>query len=355
MPFSKISWLKLKQNLVNLWSVVKIWLLPVVLIVLVFIVFKPLNFFEKKFEILPRPFVTKTIIAAKPNQQSQFDQWSLQKTGKLLIPTQDDDNDGLTNEEEFKLDTNPLSPNTCSPDKTDGENLLNLIDPATCQKINLDDPIQQAKFAPLFQYSNIQQKLATDINSAQNLAVTQDSSSILQLFGVQNYSDLENYDQSKIDNEYQLVIQKKQDLSTIEKIKNYIAKFRSFEPYDRDYDLPVSPVKYLEVSQNYNVPLKYVLAVAQLESRFGTDRFDAMGNLNRIGKYKNIYALGLASNQSQGFDTWEDGVDAFGKWYQYFQDKGVSDCQKWRIYNQNGDYCTSVEQKANSIDKYLDS
>ena len=95
--------------------------------------------------------------------------------------------------------------------------------------------------------------------------------------------------------------------------------------------------------------------MAQLESRFGTDRYDANGNQNRIGRYKNIYSIGLSSTDSMGFETWEQGVEAFGKWYKYFQDRGVGDCQKWRIFNRNGDYCSKVENQADTIDRFLNS
>ena len=287
--------------------------------------------------------------------EPDFDVWGVEKTGQIIPQTRDDDNDGLTNLEEFKLGTDPKNSNTCSPDKTDGQNLLELINPLTCQKIDLNNPEEEEKFGSLIEFDNIKQSLISNINQTSKPNSNTNNSGLLATFGVSSYQDLENYDTSKIDNELKIIEQKKRDLNAINKIKNYISKYRSFESFDRGYESPVSAAKYLEVSQNYNVPLKYILAMAQLESRFGTDRYDANGNQNRIGRYKNIYSIGLSSTDSMGFETWEQGVEAFGKWYKYFQDRGVGDCQKWRIFNRNGDYCSKVENQADTIDRFLNS
>jgi hypothetical protein len=65
--------------------------------------------------------------------------------------------------------------------------------------------------------------------------------------------------------------------------------------------------------------------------------------------------MGLTETSSSGFNTWEEGVESFGKWYKRFQDRKVPDCSKWRIYNPNGDYCTKVETLADEIEAYLKS
>ncbi|NJK70793.1 MAG: hypothetical protein HC932_00775 [Thermales bacterium] len=61
------------------------------------------------------------------------------------------------------------------------------------------------------------------------------------------------------------------------------------------------------------------------------------------------------SGNNIGFETWEKGVESFGRWYRRFDDAGVLDCNKWRIYNPNGDYCAHVEETANGIDYFLGS
>jgi hypothetical protein len=285
-----------------------------------------------------------------------YKNWIQSKNNNLFINADDDtDNDGLTNKEEFILDTNPLSKYTCSKDKTDAQLLVALINPKTCNPINFDSDIEVEKFSPLL---NIQQAKENLVSKAVNTPITENPSagtdSLLQLFGVKSYSEIAKIDTTTIKENAKLADKKVEYVRLVGKIDDYIKQYRSYDVYDRDYETPVQAAKFLEVSIEYDTPLKYVLALARNESRFGTDRFTASGNPTRPNTYKNIYSIGLTGSSSSGYNTWDEGVEAFGKWYKSFQDRGVSDCRKWRIYNPNGDYCTKIEEMAGDIQAFLD-
>ena len=179
--------------------------------------------------------------------------------------------------------------------------------------------------------------------------------SVLQVFEVATFTDLDKLNPENIKQTSKLTETKLTYLEMVTKIQKYIQIYRSQDAIDRNYAAPVHPAVYLDVALKYDVPLKYMLALARNESRFGTDRFDSEGNLTRPGEFKNIYSIGLDdSGNNKGFATWEDGVEGFGKWYQKFHKRGVSDCSKWRIYNPNGDYCAKVEALSNEIQIFLD-
>lgn len=142
-------------------------------------------------------------------------------------------------------------------------------------------------------------------------------------------------------------------LSLESKIAQYMTRYRSYEGLDNKFDLPVSPIIFLETSLKYQVPLSYTLSVARLESRFGTDCYSE-SNLTRICKHRNIFSLGLDdSGNNWTFDTWEDGVYAFGKWYQKRVDQGYSTCQIWRLYNPNGNYCMKILDTSKDLEEFF--
>lgn len=142
----------------------------------------------------------------------------------------------------------------------------------------------------------------------------------------------------------------------LQKVNEYVQKYRSYDANDSAVGVPVDPSYFVKISQDYGVPLKYVLAMGRYESRYGTDQHNPDGSLNRIARHKNMFSIGLDDDGgSITYDTWEDGADAFGKWYKKFDDRGIADCTKWRIYNPNGDYCQKIESLANQIDNYLKS
>jgi hypothetical protein len=284
----------------------------------------------------------------------EYKNWILKENGsKYSAPIADLDSDQLTNYEEFILQTNPNSANTCSEDSTDIENLLKLVDPASCQSIDLSNADIAQKYSQVINLPNIQEQLLKSLSNDDTEPVT--SENLLQLFGVDSYSKIEGLSEQQVSQEIMQKNTKIEHLRTIKKIDTYIEKYRSYKTGDRDYPTPVGGAVYLDVSLRYNTPLKYSLAIARLESRFGTDRFLASGELTRPAKYLNIYSMGLTETSSSGFNTWEEGVESFGKWYKRFQDRKVPDCSKWRIYNPNGDYCTKVETLADEIEAYLKS
>lgn len=298
---------------------------------------------------------TDTIVS----DEQKYREWSNLQFSEYIDPNEDTDEDQLSNIEEYKLDTDPNNKFTCSGSLSDGEKLSQLIDPKSCKEIDVTNPEEVQKFRSLVDIDAIRSRVFEyELNqpvSTKPLAKSADNGSLLQLFNVSSLEELQKVDLNGLETQAATYQDKLKVAKTIERINNYINQSRSVEPYDRNYVPPVNGAVYLEVSIKYNVPLKYTLAIAQRESRFGTDRFRNDGTPTRPGQYKNIFSLGLTDGgQNLGFDTWEQGVEAFGKWYQKMHQKGVKDCQKWRIYNPNGDYCQRVESLANVIQNYLD-
>ena len=285
-----------------------------------------------------------------------YKSWVTDKLGSYAGPNEDADADGLTNDEEFMIGSDPNNSHSCNPNKTDAQNLIELINPVTCQPIDVNDTTALEKYKKLVNFDAIHSKIVTNIVSAVEPDKKTSNTSLSGVFGVNSLESLNKVEFSDVQlkTELEAIKVKQGYISKINKINQYMKETRSLEPFDRNLPIPVSGSVYLQVSQDYNTPLKYVLAVAQRESRFGTDVYDKDGNLTRPGKYKNIFSIGLDdSGNNIGFETWEKGVVSFGKWYKNFQDRGVSDCNKWRIYNPNGDYCKSIEETASQIDYYL--
>ena len=208
---------------------------------------------------------------------------------------------------------------------------------------------------------NVAQLQAETLPVTDSSATKQDTvisnSEVLAAFDANNLQELNQAAGEEVVDvaEEAKLLEKKQTLlQQAQRIDSYIENNRSLEPYDREYPVPVSGTVYLYVAQEYDVPLKYVMAIAQRESRFGTDRFTKTGNLTRPGQYENIVSMGLDDEgNNMSFGGWEESLVSFGKWYRRFDDAGVSDCQKWRIYNPNGDYCQRVEETASIIASYI--
>ena len=139
----------------------------------------------------------------------------------------------------------------------------------------------------------------------------------------------------------------------VERIGQYIEQNRSRDMYDSQAGSPVLAAFYYETAIKYHVPLDQMLAVARSESRFGTDCFTGSGNPTRICTYKNIFSIGLTETSSLGFQTWEDGVESFGRLYRSRKERGFDDCQIWRIYNPNGDYCSKILNLSAKINIFL--
>jgi hypothetical protein len=296
-----------------------------------------------------------------PSYLQDYYLWSNQVMGGYINPDLDMDGDGLSNIEEFLVGSNPLSENSCVDLlKADGQLLQELTSPGTCQPFDLQSQadtqlLHQLTF-DLESFTDLPDDQTNPDNNPQNPANDSSVDPLAGVFGVTDLSDIKTKTPEGIESQASLLAKQQEYLATIQKIDAYIAANRSYEIYDRNYEPPVSGVIYLNVSLKYDVPLKYVLTLAQTESRFGTDRFTKSGNLTRPGKYNNIYSIGLTDGgQNLGYPTWEAGVEGFGKWYRKFDDRGVSDCQKWRIYNPNGDYCAKVESIASKVEVYLGS
>jgi hypothetical protein len=281
-----------------------------------------------------------------------YTEWISQQTGLSLHSQDDLDEDGLTNGEEFLLSTDPKDAHTCKSAKTDLENLLKLIDPVTCEQLNLDKKEDLERFGQVVHVPTISQKLFAYEDSQDEQEPI--GNSLYEVFEVDNLNDIDFINESAFQREIELNKKREEYSEVLMRIDQYITNNRSYEEFDRNYATPVGAVVYLETSIQYDVPLKYVLTVARLESRFGTDRYTRSGSLTRPGAHQNIYSIGLDdSGNNLTYSSWEEGVYAFGRWYRYFDDKGVPDCQKWRIYNPNGDYCAKVEKYAAEVQVYV--
>ncbi len=343
-----------------------------------------------------------------------------QNNNKYAPASEDLDGDGLTNYEEFLLGSDPLKKNSCTPKSTDLENLVNLINPKTCVPIDFKNDAEVKKFSEVINIPQIQKELIKDVqtkfqtqsnevnllpksvtksfldinnkqtisqissqpttissqalsqNSSQNsslavsslapistVVVSSQISSIISTSSVDSVV-LSPSSQPTIINPSSSISSVATDSKTaekvVQKVADYVQNYRSFDSVDSQVGLPIDPSHFVKVSQDYGVPLKYVLAMGRYESRYGTDQHNADGSLNRIGRHKNMFSIGLDDDGgSITYDTWEEGANAFGKWYKKFEDRGVSDCTKWRIYNPNGDYCQKIESLATQIDGYLKS
>ncbi len=289
--------------------------------------------------------------------------------GNFADPDQDLNGDGITNRESYILGIDPSSNHNCAADKTDVENLANFMDPATCKPIDMADSKQADKFAKIFKDSTIHDKLVSNtIQSANpqtvspapqtvNTSSSTNSKSLLEVFGVDNLDKINNLKTDAISQTVKLAQTKTDYLKQINRIESYIQKYRDFSAEDRSTPAPLHGSNYLQVSLDYDMPVKYLLAVSRAESRFGTDMYYVSeGNTyqTRPGQYKNPCSLGLDdSGNNLGFATWQDGLAACGKWYKNMKDKGLSTCNMWRIFNPNGDYCGKIEGLAQEIEAYL--
>lgn len=321
--------------------------------------------------------------------------------GTYSPPSDDLDNDGLNNYEEFLIGSIPINKNSCDSNITDSQNLLNLIDPKSCIPIDFNAPGQVQRFkdvlniTPDFIQKHQNQNLEPSqiINSVISVSVSSIPivSDILPIPNIQNNVansptfieasvkiqspkiSLENpipqnssknipLEQSsnqgapKILEPAKAEVQAPKSNINSKAVQQYIDQYRSYDKYDNQIANPINANYFINMSEKYGVPLKYSLALARSESRFGTDQFNQDGSENRIGRHLNMYSIGLDdAGGSITYPSWEAGVDAFGRWYSKFENQGYSDCAKWRIYNPNGDYCQKIENLANQIENYINN
>jgi hypothetical protein len=303
----------------------------------------------------------KNVQASKnSNKKSEkYDQWILKNnSNKYSPPANDLDLDGLNNFEEYLIDSNPVNKSSCNNGFTDNENVINLIDPVFCNPIDFNNKSEVERFAPILNipesFINIAPASQATIVETKNSKITVSSNSATLVSDIKS-NPITGLSNTIIKAEAKTENPKK-NIFLSQKIEQYINDNRSYDAYDKFVANPVASDYYIQMSEKFGVPLKYVLAIARSESRFGTDQYNQNGTLNRIGVNKNMYSIGLDDNGGNvGYGTWESGVDAFGRWYDSFNTQGYSDCQKWRIYNPNGDYCQKIENLANEIENYIQS
>ena len=299
----------------------------------------------------------------EPRALSAFEQWMQDNAGFVGTKEADEDGDGLTNYEEFLVGSKPTYFSSCNQEEIgDAEAILNLLHPGTCQPIDLNDKRQEELFAQLVNLESVR-SLNLETLPAEENTVEPQGATIKEVFQATTLDELNQVatpefdiqsEAERIEQERVRAARKQDYLQKVSRIDEYMRLNRSFEPYDRNYEIPVGGAVYLQVSEQYDVPLKYVLAIAQRESRFGTDRYSHKGYLTRPGQYENIVSMGLDDEGGNlSFGGWAASVESFGQWYRRFDDAGVSDCAKWRIYNPNGDYCKHVEETAAGIEAFL--
>jgi hypothetical protein len=331
----------------------------------------------------------------KSTKTVSYDKWIIDNNlGKYSPPGDDLDKDGLSNYEEFLIGSIPTNKNSCNINATDNQNLLDLVDPVSCMPIDFQafGQLQRFKdvlnttpeFIQKYQAKNLQVQsyqppTVQIINST--ISVSQSSAAALtdilpipkaENSGLQNSFKevsaeikapfvttqnpivdspvLENKKTEAVKTE---IANSKPGINS-NAVQQYIDQYRSYDKYDNQVASPVSADYFIDMSQRYGVPLKYTLALARSESRFGTDQFNQDGSGNRIGRHLNMYSIGLDdTGGSVDYPSWEAGVDAFGRWYTKFENQGYGDCAKWRIYNPNGDYCQKIENLASEISSYI--
>ena len=338
-------------------------------------------------------FGEKSVQADKTKNQKieNYDKWIVANNfGKYSAPGEDLDKDGLNNYEEFLIGSMPTNKNSCNTNATDNENLLNLIDPVTCKPIDFDDVGQIQRFKDVLNITpEFIQKHQNKPSPIQNfnfpatevinstISVSQSSTSLVtDILPIPNTEintpatptfieasakiDLPKINVQNTAQSSQSEVVKNPDPAKLKNavsttaVQQYIDQYRSYDKYDNQIANPVSADYFIDMSKRYDVPLKYVLALARSESRFGTDQFNQDGSENRIGRHLNMYSIGLDDDGgSITYPSWQAGVDAFGRWYQRFDSQGYSDCAKWRVYNPNGDYCQKIENLANQIENYI--
>jgi hypothetical protein len=291
------------------------------------------------------------------NNLGAYEQWIFDSTGYVLSKEDDEDKDGLTNGEEFLIGSNPILDKTCGKDKNDAQEVIALQNPATCKPVNFENSEELKSFQTLLNTDNLKQLQKTNLESTPPVQTNiSEIDTIKETFQVQDLKDLNTLKISpdELTLQQELNTKRKGYIDLVTKVDQYMEQNRSLEPYDRNQPIPVGGAVYVQVAEEYNVPLKYILAVAQRESRFGTDRYTKNGNLTRPGQYENIVSMGLDdSNNNMSFGGWEASIESFGKWYRRFDDAGVSNCNKWKIYNPNGDYCKHIEETANGIEYFI--
>jgi Mannosyl-glycoprotein endo-beta-N-acetylglucosaminidase len=341
-------------------------------------------------------FGEKNVQADKTKNQKieNYDKWIIgSNIDKYSPPGDDIDNDGLNNYEEFLIGSNPINKNTCNPAVDDNQNLINLVDPANCLPIDFSVQGQLQKFKDIlnitpeleqkYQNQGIQnQAIEIPLVIKSLISVSQSSAAIVtdivplpsietspptkptfievsaeikapKIITENQIASIPFVESKKVEVEKVETIEPKSSVNAAS-VQQYIDQYRSYDKYDNQIANPVNADYFINMSEKYGVPLRYTLALARSESRFGTDQFNQDGSGNRIGRHLNMYSIGLDDDGgSITYPSWEAGVDAFGRWYTKFENQGYSDCAKWRIYNPNGDYCQKIENLANQIQNYI--
>ena len=277
------------------------------------------------------------------DQRTAFDEWSRGYFGKTIDPQGDADADGLTNWEEFLLGSNPTKFSNCENKLSDAQSLFSEIDPGTCLAIHSNDEVVRSKYAKIIDFDILAQSL---VRTPKNIVLKEQSLS--QLFNIADISQIDySTDDVLAKSQAELLAKKQNYLLQMRAIAEYVTTNRSYGPYDRNFAPPVHPAVFVDTAIKYNVPLKYIVVLAKYTSKFGTDAYDDSGKSTMTSTRKNMYLLGgSAVSGVQQFDTWEEGVDSFGQWYSFSEEKGVIGCKKWALFSTSADFCNQVETDA---------
>ena len=277
------------------------------------------------------------------DQRIAFDEWGRGYFGNTIDPQGDNDQDGLTNWEEFLLGSNPTKFSNCENKLSDAQSLFSEIDPGTCLAIRPDDAEVRVKYAKIIDFDVLAQSL---VRTPKNMVLKEQSLS--QLFNIADISQIDySNDTALIKSQAALLAKKQNYLLQMRAIAEYVNTNRSYGPYDRNFAVPVHPAVMVDTAIKYNIPLKYIVVLSKYTSKFGTDTYDDSGKPNTVLVHKNMYLLGgSAISGMQQFDTWEEGVDAFGQWYSFSEEKGVVGCTKWALFSTGTDFCNQIETDA---------
>jgi hypothetical protein len=106
-----------------------------------------------------------SILSKSNNNFNVYKSWvESSNNGIYSKPEEDIDNDKLSNFEEFLIRSNPITPYSCNAKITDIENLNNLINPATCKAIDLNNPEEINRFRQVIAIPSIDIEVEPNID-----------------------------------------------------------------------------------------------------------------------------------------------------------------------------------------------
>jgi hypothetical protein len=272
---------------------------------------------------------------------TKYKTWSYDVVKKVVKLDDDEDKDGLTNYTEFMLGSKPNEAFSCSGNLNDSKTLYAFIDPSTCNKIDLSTSANLKKYQNFINFNDYSKVIESSpvqkpisVVGGDSLETVFDTKDISKISIDSLKSNYETFDSVK-----------KEYAKKIIALNSYFLLYRSSNIKDKDNPIPLSAAQYLDASLKYKIELKYLVAVAQKESSFGTLGTGETGVVEVTYSNKNLTGFGRAENGQSvwKFDNWETGLFALAKWYQKLGDAGVIGC----------DRCEKTENQAKVFEEYF--